>query len=296
MPAKGAEHRVAGRREPPGSPVAGGEEMRMNTAKISNHEVWAAFDDVRQRQPLVHNLTNYVAMDLSANVLLAAGASPAMVHAREEAAEFADLASAVVINIGTLSPHWVASMHDAARVARNRGIPWVLDPVAAGATAYRTETAAELVELEPTVIRSNASELLALAGSTGRGRGVDSTDETADAVDAAAEIAARTHGVVAVTGAVDVVTDGHRTIRIAGGDPLMAKVTAMGCAASALVGAFTAVQDDPFVATVAALAIFGLAGERAASSSAGPGSLRWRLLDELHAIDGDDVRSGVQLT
>lgn len=267
----------------------------MRAAQVTNDDVWLAYQHVRQQQPLVHNLTNYVAMDLSANTLLAAGASPAMVHAREEASEFAGIASAVVVNIGTLSPHWVEAMRDAARVADDRGIPWVLDPVAAGATTYRTKTAAEFVELNPAVIRANASEVLALSGASGRGRGVDSTDATSDAAEAAADLARRTGGVVAVTGAADLVTDGSRAVRVEGGSPMMAQVTAMGCAASALVGAFAAVSDDTFTATVAALAVFGVAGERAAASSAGPGSLRWRLLDELHAMDGDDVRAEVRL-
>jgi hydroxyethylthiazole kinase len=259
-------------------------------------EVWAVYDDVRRAGPLVHNITNYVAMDLSANVLLAAGASPAMVHAREEAAEFAQLASALVVNIGTLSPDWAEAMLDAARVAGGRSIPWVLDPVAVGATAFRVKTATDLLPLRPTVVRGNASEILALAGAAGRGKGVDSTDESTDAVEAATELATRTGGVVAVTGAVDVVTDGRTTLRVVGGDPLMARVTAMGCAASAMVGAFAAVADEPLVATASALAVFGLAGERAAGAAEGPGSMRWRLLDELHGLDEQAVLAGVRIS
>lgn len=258
-------------------------------------DVWAALDAVRRAGPLVHNLTNYVAMDLSANALLAAGASPAMVHAREEAAEFAGLASAVVVNIGTLSPAWVESMVDAARVAGERGIPWVLDPVAVGATSFRTKAGTDLLALAPTVVRGNASEILALAGAAGRGKGVDSTDQSTDAIDAAAQLARQTGGVVAVTGEVDVVSDGAHTVRVAGGDPLMARVTAMGCAASALVGAFAAVVDDPLRAAVSALSVFGLAGERAAAGAAGPGSLRWRLLDELYALDERTVLDGTRI-
>ncbi|WP_166353663.1 hydroxyethylthiazole kinase [Phytoactinopolyspora limicola] len=258
-------------------------------------DVWTVFDAVRRRGPLVHNLTNYVAMDLSANVLLAAGASPAMVHAREEAAEFAGIADAVVVNIGTLSAPWVESMFDAARVAAERGIPWVLDPVAAGATGYRTKVAADLLALRPTVIRGNASEILALAGASARGKGVDSTDQSSDAIDAAQELARQSGAVVAVTGSVDVVTSIDRTWRVGGGHPLMAKVTAMGCAASAVAGAFAAVHEDPLVATTAALAVFGLAGERAAAEAAGPGSLRWRILDELHTLDEPAVVHGVRV-
>lgn len=257
--------------------------------------VWSAIDAVRQANPLVHNLTNYVAMDLSANVLLAAGASPAMVHAREEAGEFAGLSQALVVNIGTLSGHWAEAMVQAADVATERGLPWVLDPVAVGATSFRTKVASDLVARRPTVVRGNASEILSLAGAAGRGRGVDSTDTADDAVQAAAELAGRTGGVVAVTGAVDVVTDGQRTWQVSGGHPLMSRITAMGCAASALVGAFLAVDEDAQAATSAALAILGLAGERAAAGSAGPGSLRWALLDELYALDEPTVLDGVRI-
>ncbi|NED97968.1 hydroxyethylthiazole kinase [Phytoactinopolyspora alkaliphila] len=259
-------------------------------------DVWAALHSVRRSGPLVHNITNYVAMDLSANVLLAAGASPAMVHARDEAAEFAGIAGALVVNIGTLSPEWVAAMLDAATVARDRGIPWVLDPVAVGATSYRTRTASDLLALRPAVIRGNASEILALAGAAGRGKGVDSTDSSSDAVDAAGELATKTGAVVAVTGEIDVVTDGRRSVQVAGGHPLMARVTAMGCAASAVTGAFAAVVDDLFLATAAALAVLGLAGARAAVDAPGPGTLRWRLLDELHMLDEATVLEGTRIS
>ncbi|WP_205856701.1 hydroxyethylthiazole kinase [Phytoactinopolyspora endophytica] len=266
------------------------------TQAVTPAGVWAAFEAMRQQGPLVQNITNYVAMDLSANVLLAAGASPAMVHAREEAAEFARIAGAVVVNIGTLSPSWVESMLDVARVAGERGLPWVLDPVAVGATSYRTKVAAELLTLAPTIVRGNASEILALAGAAGRGKGVDTTDTSSDAVEAAADLARQTGGVVAVTGEVDIVTDGARSAHIAGGDPMMAKVTAMGCAASSVVAAFAAVVDDPLVATSAALAVFGLAGQRAAADAPGPGTLRWRMLDELYALDEARVVAGARIS
>jgi hydroxyethylthiazole kinase len=262
---------------------------------ISPLDVWTGLAAVRERGPLVHNITNYVAMDLSANALLAAGASPAMIHAQEEAADFARIADALVVNIGTLSPPWVEAMHQAAAVAADRGIPWVFDPVGVGATPYRTKTGIDLLERRPTVVRGNASEILALAGAAEGGKGVDSAHQAADAVDAAAELAERTGGVVAVTGATDVVTDGSATVTVDGGHPMMSRITALGCAASALVGAFAAVGDDPFAATVSALAVLGVAGERAATDAAGPGSLRWRLLDELHSLDQRTVEIGVRL-
>lgn len=263
---------------------------------MTSLDVWTCFEAVRERGPLVHSITNYVSMDLSANALLAAGASPAMVHAREEAADFARIADAVVLNIGTLSPPWVEAMHSAADVAADRGIPWLLDPVGVGATPYRTKVAIDLLDRRPTVVRGNASEILALAGAAEGGKGVDSTHESTDAVDAARELADRTGGVVAVTGASDVVTDGSTTLTIHGGHPMMARITALGCAASALIGAFTGVHpEDPLTATAAALAVLGLAGERAATDSPGPGTLRWRILDELHTMDQRVVTVGVRL-
>ncbi|HEX6231943.1 MAG TPA: hydroxyethylthiazole kinase [Jiangellaceae bacterium] len=263
---------------------------------VSPLDVWTNFAAVRERGPLVHNITNYVAMDLSANALLAAGASPAMVHARDEAADFARIADAVVINIGTLSPPWVEAMHDAAAVAADRGIPWILDPVGVGATPYRTKTATDLLDRNPSVVRGNASEILALAGAAEGGKGVDSAHEAADAADAARELATRTGGIVSVTGAADLVTDGQTTITVHGGHPMMSRITALGCAASALVGAFTAVEADRLAATAAALAVLGLAGERAATDSPGPGTLRLRILDELYSLDEPGVRAGTRLT
>jgi hydroxyethylthiazole kinase len=268
----------------------------MDSAHVTPEDVWSAFAELRRTTPLVHNITNYVAMDLSANVLLAAGASPAMVHAVEEAGEFAGIASALVVNIGTLSPAWVDAMGVAARVAHDRGIPWVLDPVAAGATAYRTSVATELLDIGPTVVRGNASEILALAGAVGSGgRGVDSTDSADAALDAAVAVAGLTGGVVAVTGEVDVVTDGRRTVRIAGGDAMVTRITAVGCSLSALVAAFATVGDDRVLTTAAAMTVLSVAVERAAAHAAGPGSLRVRLLDELHALEEKDVLAGARL-
>lgn len=241
---------------------------------------------VRERGPLVHNVTNYVVMNSTANALLAAGASPAMVHAVEEVEDFAALSAALVVNIGTLSPRWVEAMRLAAARARAGGIPWVLDPVGAGATPWRTTVAAELAALRPAVIRGNASEVMVLAGQAGAaGKGVDSAHDTGDAVAPARALARATGAVVAMTGVVDYVTDGTRTIAIANGHPLMARVTGLGCTASALVGAFLAVHDDALEASVAALAVLGVAGELAAGWSPGPGSLQLHLLDALHTLD-----------
>ncbi|MFG6139337.1 hydroxyethylthiazole kinase [Halomonas sp. B23F22_10] len=244
---------------------------------------------VRRTTPLVHNITNHVAMNFMANALLALGASPAMVHAREEAAEFAGLAAALTLNIGTLSPHWLDAMVDAARAANGAGTPWVLDPVAVGATRFRREAGARLLALGPTAIRGNASEILALARQGGGGRGVDSTDSADSAERAAVALARESGAVVAVTGEVDLVTDGRRLARVAGGHALMPRVTTMGCALTGVVGAFLAGAEDPFAATVAALAAYAAAGESAAESAAGPGSFAVAFLDALYALDPDTL-------
>jgi hydroxyethylthiazole kinase len=258
-------------------------------------EVWSALRTLRERSPLVHSITNYVAMDVSANALLAVGAAPAMVHALEEVEEFTTISHALVINIGTLSPQWVQAMRLAAARAVALGKPWVLDPVGAGATQYRTQTARELAGMRPTVIRGNASEILAVAGGAEGTRGVDSTHASDDAVEAGRALAARLGCVVAVTGATDYVTDGTRTLSITNGHPMMTRVTALGCSATALVGAFLAAHGDPVFATAAALSVIGLAGEIAARESTGPGTFRQKLLDALYLVDVATLTSGVRI-
>lgn len=248
-------------------------------------ETWATLQRLRERVPLVQSITNYVSMDVTANALLAIGAAPAMVHAAEEVEEFVGIAHALVINIGTLSPPWVEAMRLAADRAAELGKPWVLDPVGAGATRYRTGTARELAERRPTIIRGNASEILAVAGAANATRGVDSAHASSDAVESARALARQLGCVVAVTGAVDYVTDGARTLSVANGHPLMTRVTALGCSATAIVAAFAAVHADPLVATAAALAALGVAGEIAARDSTGPGTFRWKLLDALYLLD-----------
>lgn len=255
-----------------------------------SQSVWETVRGVREQAPLVHSITNYVSMDVTANALLAFGAAPAMVHAAEEVEEFVGLASALVVNIGTLSAPWVESMHLAAEAAARTKTPWVLDPVGAGATGYRTAVARELARKQPTVVRGNASEILALAGATGvTTRGVDSVHGSDHALGVARELASELGCVVAVTGATDYITDGERTVGVSNGHPMMTRVTALGCAATALVAACTAVRHDALVAAAHALAALGVAGEYAAERADGPGSLRWRLLDALHLMDDRTV-------
>lgn len=240
---------------------------------------------IRDTRPVVHNITNYVVMNSTANVLLAMGASPIMAHAPEEVEQVLKLADALVINIGTLSRSWIDSMILANRVCKVAGKPCVLDPVGAGATALRTDTAHLLInEATPTVIRGNASEILSLSPKGGTTRGVDSIHTVEDAVDAAKQVASSIGTVVAVTGERDLVTNGERSLIVTGGHPLMGYVTGTGCAATVIVAAFLARGDDPLVATAAALAFFGLAGETAASETQAPGTFWVRLLDALYTI------------
>jgi hydroxyethylthiazole kinase len=257
-----------------------------NGNSIQSIPLGSLLEEMRQTSPLVQCITNYVAMNIAANVLLAAGASPAMVHAEREAGEFARIAGALTVNIGTLSPDWVAGMRGAVDGANQAGKPWVLDPVAHFATAYRRDTVAGLLALRPTIIRGNASEIIALDGGVSAGQGVDSGDTVASAEASALALSRKTGATVAVTGAVDFVTDGKRAARIEGGSPLMPRVTALGCSLTCLVGAFAAIRPtDPFAASVAALSVFAVAGERAGRVSDGLGSFGWRFLDALSGLD-----------
>jgi hydroxyethylthiazole kinase len=261
---------------------------------ITADGVWADVRAVREQQPLVHNITNYVVMNSTANALLAIGASPVMAHAIEEAADMAALAGALVVNIGTLSPRWVEAMHGAMGAAADRGTPIVLDPVGAGATPYRTATVHALLnDVAPTIIRGNASEIMAVANATATTRGVDSSEESTSAAAAARTLAERTGAVVVVTGATDLVVADGGTVAVDNGHPLMARVTGLGCTASALCGAFAAVQPDPMLAAAHATAVSGIAGELAAARAQGPGTLQLHLLDRLH--DLDDSRIGAHL-
>jgi hydroxyethylthiazole kinase len=271
--------------------------MVMSEANDLLEAIISALGRVRATSPLVQNITNYVVMNNTANALLAIGASPAMVHAPEEAGEFIAISGALVVNPGTLSKEFVAGMHVACEQARALGRPWVLDPVGVGATAYRNQTNADLLRHLPAVVRCNASELLALASvAKTPTKGVDSTHGADEAVLPAIRFARGQGCVASVSGEVDVVTDGVRLVRIANGHALMPRVTGLGCTASALTGAFLAVEKDALVAASAALVVLGLAGELAAARSAGPGSLQMHLLDLLYTLDANAIRAGAKLT
>ncbi|MFV0422915.1 hydroxyethylthiazole kinase [Oleidesulfovibrio sp.] len=264
---------------------------------MSEHDfVWDAVQRVRTGGPLVHNITNYVVMNNTANALLAAGASPIMAHAREEVEELAGLVSALVLNIGTLSLPWIEAMFVAGNVAAQRGVPIVVDPVGAGASVLRTETSIKLLaELKPSILRGNASEILAVAGAKGATKGVDSTHKASDAADAARAIATQYGCTVVVSGVEDFVTDGKREALIFGGHDIMPKVTGMGCTASAIVGAHAAVADYPFEGAVAGMAVMAVAGTIAARKAKGPGSFQVNFIDALYGMQPLDVEAGVKV-
>jgi len=251
---------------------------------------------VRERKPLVHNITNFVVMNYTANALLAAGASPVMAHAREEVAEMVGLAGALVINIGTLSEAWVDSMLLAGKTAKKRRVPVVLDPVGAGATRFRTRTAKRILDKSRvSVIRGNASEILSLQNEKSCTKGVDAVHSVDDAAASARLLARELDTVLAITGPVDLVTDGRRVLRVANGHPLMALVTGTGCTATAAIGAFLAVDSEPLRAAATALAYFGLAGERAAERAEAPGSYMIALIDALYTLAPADLASGARI-
>jgi hydroxyethylthiazole kinase len=257
----------------------------------------AALRALRERKPLVHQITNYVVMNETANATLAIGALPVMAHAREEVEEMVGLAGALVINIGTLSPPWVDAMLAAGRAAGGRGIPIVLDPVGAGATAYRTETARRLLaEVPVTVLRGNAGEVATLVGVEAEVRGVESAGAAAAAADLARE-AARTLGLVAsVTGPVDHVSDGNRLLSVANGHALLAAVTGTGCIASALTGCFLAGSPAATLdAAAGALVALGVAGEDAAAVANGPGTFHAGLYDALWNLEPEALDARARL-
>lgn len=246
----------------------------------------------RAHAPLVHAITNSVVTGFTANVLLALGAAPAMVDIPDEAGPFARIAGGVLVNLGTPTAEQRAAAREAVEAATEAGTPWVLDPVAVGALPVRTALAHELVAARPTVIRGNASEILAVAGAGAGGRGVDSTDDPESALPAARDLAVRTGGVVAVSGPVDVLTDGVRVVRASNGHPLLTRVTGGGCALGAVMAAFLAAAPEgtePLDAVVAAVTTYNLAAEDAAGIARGPGSFAVAFLDALAAVEPGEV-------
>jgi hydroxyethylthiazole kinase len=263
---------------------------------IAADTIWSAVQRIREKAPVVHNITNYVVMNSTANALLALGASPVMAHAEEEMEEMVGIASTLVINIGTLSQHWIRAMFRAAEAARRRRIPIVLDPVGAGATLYRTETARELIKaVPPEIIRGNASEIMALLDSGATTKGVDSSASSDAAVDLGRALHAECGASVCISGETDYTIGRSGVIRGRNGHIMMTRVTGLGCTASALCGAFAAVAADPTLAAAGAMAVMGIAGEIAAAGADGPGSLQVRFLDALYRLSAEDIEQLLKL-
>ncbi|KAK9058439.1 hypothetical protein SSX86_023281 [Deinandra increscens subsp. villosa] len=259
---------------------------------------WSYLSSLRQQSPLIQCITNLVSMDLIANTLLAAGASPAMIHSILEIPDFTPHTQSVLINVGTLTPEWLPAMKAAAGVANQFGKPWVLDPAAVGASGFRLKACLELIELKPTVIRGNGSEIISLSmASIGSGKGADSLHESSDALEAAKSLAKSSGAIVAISGSVDFVTDGQRVVGAHNGLPMMQKITASGCAVTALIAAFVAINPThAFEATASAFSVFGLAGEIGMGLAKGPASLRMHLIDSLYALDQETVLHRVKIT
>ncbi|WP_448629208.1 hydroxyethylthiazole kinase [Cellulomonas soli] len=259
------------------------------TADDVARECGDLLDGLRATAPLVQCLTNHVASGFTANVLLAVGAAPAMVDIPGEAGAFVAGASGVLVNLGTLNAAQPAAMREAAAAAHDSGTPWVLDPVAVGTLPVRSALAAELVQRRPTLVRGNASEILALAGSGTGGRGVDASVGVDAAHHAAEALAVQTGGAVAVSGPVDLVTDGTGIVRVANGHELLTRVTGAGCALGALMAAFAGLGADPVLAATAGSVVYGVAAENAAKQAGGPGSFASALLDQLAMLTAADV-------
>jgi hydroxyethylthiazole kinase len=252
--------------------------------------------NLREKKPLIHNITNYVVMNYTANALLAMGASPVMAHAQNEVEDMACFAGALVINIGTLGDDWITSMIKAGKKASELNTPIILDPVGSGATALRTNAAKTIIdETRLSVIRGNASEILSLRHKDSQTKGVDSIHSVDEAAQTATILAQELKTALAITGPVDLITDGSRVIRVANGHPLMGYVTGTGCTATAAIGAFLAVDDDPLSATATALAFFGLAGEVAGKKAEAPGSFMIQLLDALYTITPEELQRGCKI-
>ena len=266
------------------------------TSTVTPQDIADALTALRERPPLVQCLTNIVVAGWTANVLLAVGAAPAMVDNPQEAGAFAAIAGGVLVNLGTPYEDTAAAMHLAVAGAKQSGTPWVLDPVAAGALAWRTIVAHQLLrEARPTIIRGNASEILALAGGAG-GRGVESVDSAEAAVAVAMFLAGQQHSVVAVSGPTDHITDGSHVVRLSNGHPWLTRVTGVGCALGALMAAFAAVVPDAVVAAAAATATLTVAADWAAKETRGLGSFAVALLDELALIKPADLAERVRIS
>ena len=254
------------------------------------------FTRVREKRPLIHHITNYVTVNDCANITISVGAAPVMADAPEEVCEMVTFAGALVLNIGTLNKGQIESMLLAGAMANDRRIPIILDPVGAGATQFRTKSAQRLLdELKITILKGNAGEIGILAGAEAFVRGVDSHGVSGDPLRIAQHFAKEAGVTVVISGATDIVTDGKRILLVENGHPMLGSISGTGCMAASVTGAFAAVADDPVTASAAALAAFGIAGERAAAGAQGPYSFKTALFDEMAALQPEDLVSGARI-
>lgn len=265
--------------------------------KINPQTIWTDLQAIRRANPLIHNITNYVVMNNTANALLALGASPIMAHAVEEVEDIVRLSEAVVINIGTLSKPWIVAMQKAMLAAQKLNKPLVFDPVGIGATTYRTATTQKLFAVaQPTVIRGNAAEVQAIAKEVAQTKGVDSIQESVAVVEVAQHISQTYQCTVVISGAKDFIVRNEQIIQIENGHPLMAKVTGMGCTATAMIGAFLTVNSESLIAATQAMAVMGIVGELAAEKAVGPGSLQLHFLDALYNLTAIEIEHRLKMT
>lgn len=257
---------------------------------INPSSIFSDVQKIREMGPLVHNITNYVVMNTTANALLAIGASPVMAHAVPEVEDMAGIAGSLVINIGTLSDTWIEAMFKASAIAKSREIPIVIDPVGVGATQYRTRTARQLIQASaPSIIRGNGSEIMALCEEDQKTKGVDSTSASDQAIDSARTLAREFECTVCITGETDYIVSKGSIIQVENGHAMMPRVTGLGCTATAICGAFAAINSDYGTAAAHAMAVMGIAGEMAAETAKGPGSLLVNFIDALYQISETDI-------
>jgi hydroxyethylthiazole kinase len=261
---------------------------------MEKNSLYETLEEVRKVNPLVHNITNVVVTNFTANGLLALGASPVMAYAAEEVADMAKIASSLVLNIGTLNPQTVESMIIAGKAANESGVPVIFDPVGAGATRYRTETAQRIMnEVKVSVIRGNAAEIANVVGEKWEIKGVDAGDAKGNIIELAITSAQKLNGLVVITGKEDVVSDGKTTYVVSNGHPILTKVTGTGCLLTSVIGAFAGVEKDLLQASVAALTYYGIAAEKAAAKTVemGPGSFQIEFLNQLTLVSSEDIIS-----
>ena len=253
-------------------------------------------NEIRNNSPLVHNITNYVVMNNTANALLSVGASPVMAHSLDEVEDIISISSSLVINMGTLSELWVDSMIKAGKKANELKKPIVFDPVGIGASSYRTEIAKEIIEkTSPCVIRGNASEIMVLAQLSSVTKGVDSTAKTVEALNGAIHLSKELNNTVVVSGETDYIVTRNKVSSVNNGSEIMSKVTGMGCTATSVIGASIAVEDDVHEAAVFSMALMGVAGEIAESKSNGPGSFQMSFLDTLSSVSSKIISDNARI-